>query len=201
MGLITNDRDLHVHVAYRLGNRVVYTKGLKLIPKGEILLTDFHGHLARARCGNVLKVFVPPALVPPAPFVEPDLDTFAPDISVDIPDYQPDLPESPAAPVPAVVMPNSPEDWGDTYPITPISFIPGGFIPFSPTPCPPQGPPPTAVPEPNSGLLILAFIALIAVCWAISSSFEERRQIYRVLDLHPREEEKDKDHVANTEVR
>ena len=214
LGLVVNDRDLHVHVAYRLGNRVVYTKGLKLIPKGELLIADAAGHLARARCGNVLKVFVPPAQVTPPAAPEPDIDAMVPpaapepdidamvppDTAVDIPDYSPELSEYPTAP--RTPMPDVPEQWGSVTPILPFSFVPSSpvlFVPSTPL-YPTPTPTPNPVPEPGSGYLVLIGVVLAALVWAVTNVLAEAHKLERFLALNLNREEEQTD-VADTEIR
>lgn len=204
LGYVALDHDMHVHVAYRQGNRVVYTKGLKLIPKGELLITDTAGHLARARCGNVLKVFVPPAQVTPPAAPEPDTDTIVPpDTPEPVVDTFTDLPSPPPPPsdVPVTVTPDTPEEWGTVYPVVPISFVPGTPVFFQPpsyTPTP--QPPATTAPEPGSGFLILIGVALIALVWGVTNILAEGHKVERFLALNLSKEE-DKEDVADTEVR
>ncbi len=143
-------QDMYVYVAYRVGNKVYYTKKKHKVCKGEEIITDGKNS-ARTRCANrITKVFKAPNIVfnEPKP---PELDILEPPESpyLDVPDnplitqnynpyprieeYQAPKPEpiasSGASPLPKPVLPSE-------VILPGIQPIAGGVAPplFSPGP-------------------------------------------------------------------
>jgi hypothetical protein len=164
-------RDRKVHVSYRLGDRIFWTKKEVTLRAGETLLSDGE-HLARTRCGNRIAA-VPDGptspLEPPVEVIDRPVFPHPPAITTDA---------IPAAPIwsdqstpillayGGVPVGGAPAGGPPYLPPVPIgapccgaSTNPtkgGGSQPPSPPPSSPQPPPPGAplpppVPPPNSG--------------------------------------------------
>jgi hypothetical protein len=96
--------DMFVYVAYRVGDKVYYTKKKHKVCKGEEVITDGKNY-ARTRCANrMTKVFKAPGIVfnEPKP---PELDLIEP-------------------PEPAIEIPPDPLLAATNYPILPTPFAP-----------------------------------------------------------------------------
>ena len=105
-------RDRYVHVSYRKGNDVLWTKKQVLLRKGETILTDGTTQV-RARCGNCISD------QPLGPTADDEPETVEFDRLVDAP--------PPAAPDVALVQPATPATAGAiTGPVPPGAGV-GGF--------------------------------------------------------------------------
>jgi hypothetical protein len=138
----------HVHVSYRVGNRIYWTSGKTWLRPGEALLSD-GVHTVRGRCGNQV-ADVP--MGPPAP-LEPPIEL----LDEPVPDPPPGIAPLVAyglmfSEVPNLAPPPVPEV------LEPLPSVPLAVLPVPPvlvtevvTPVPPTlGP----VPEPSSLLLL-----------------------------------------------
>jgi hypothetical protein len=158
--IIRLDRDRSMHVSYRLGGQVYWTKRVLKLDKGETLITD-GVHTARTRCGNQISETVSEPALPNEPTVQ-----------------QMNTPVNPQEPVVQTVS-GAPPD-------LPVSQIPGGNLPpgekappsapieNSPTillpPQPPEvptwpatPPPPHIVSVPEPRTLVLLLIGLFGL--------------------------------------
>ena len=150
-----------LHVSYRIGNSVFWTKRKLPLPKGETMLTDGRT-MARTRCGN--RVSANPVF-PTSP-QEPGIQDFAD------PEFSPEIstPYLAAFSVPPPAIPGgaSPGSPGAEFtPGIPFIPLPGGGSVGLPTATPPGGsggtpppggggnPPPVGVPEPSTITLVL----------------------------------------------
>jgi hypothetical protein len=131
---------MSVHVSYRVGDKVYWTKKKLTLNAGEKILTDGTTAL-RERCGNML------SLEPLAPALEAEP---AP------PEFE--LHVDPFMPAPGILL--DPPD-----PAVPMTFgmPPGAYPPVPPLGPPPKDPPagtpsqfsaPTTVPEPSTWMLV-----------------------------------------------
>ncbi len=154
--LIRLTKDREVHVSYRLGNRIYWTKRRLVLFKNETLISDGK-NTSRTRCGN--RISDPPAT--PISREEPvpevlDTPLESPSIS---PLFPPD--NSPVAPPPIILNPDFP-------PVGPI-FIPPIIVPIltggsAPLPVGPKPPTPTPLPEPGTFWLL---IATLPAAWLV----------------------------------
>ena len=164
--VIRLDRARSLHVSYRIGDRIYWTKGRMELAKGETVITD--GVLmARTRCGNLAADVIPGGDQPAILLVEPTteaLDTPVNSAGADIPtDSIP--PESFLTPPDFPVLAAGPGSsfGGGT---TGISSPGGSTGPGSTSPgTGPSSPPPVApVPEPGSlALLIIGLLGIIVL--------------------------------------
>jgi hypothetical protein len=150
--VVRMDRERLMHVSYRFGNRVYWTKRVMKIAKGEAVITD-GVHTARTRCGNLIAEMIPS----PASPLEPtpgELDT---PVGMDFQDpYHPEQV--------ALLGPGGsggeegPSSGGSTPPaILPIGG-PTNPVPYIPLP----GPPPVVkVPEPGTAILFLTALPIL----------------------------------------
>jgi hypothetical protein len=135
---LTEDRA--VHVSYRRGGGIYWTKKKITLFKGETLITDGK-NASRTRCGN--RISDPP--VAPSSPDEPATALF----------------DEPVAPPPAAPLPppyaSAPITPGASVPIVPIvPIFPGGGSPPPGGHKPPNPPPnPVPVPEPNTFYLLM----------------------------------------------
>jgi hypothetical protein len=138
---------LQVHVSYRVGDQVYWTRRTLTIRAGERVLTDGSTTL-RARCGNILSIdALSPALEdePPPPDFDLHVEPFMPGGAVTT------LSDSPpplfAPPVDPHVPLGTPTLLSDPPPLVPRG---------TPTPLsgPPPLDPPLPVPEPSTWLLV-----------------------------------------------
>ena len=152
--IVRLDHERLMHVSYRIGNQVYWTKRLMKLAKGETVITDGE-HTARTRCGNQI------AEVPPSPvsLVEPspdELDTPVAPLAIDFKNpYRLDEVSPPGA---GVSPPGTDPPPGHQTPpvlVGPVSASPISFVPL------PGTPPVIHVPEPGTAtLLLVAFPAL-----------------------------------------
>ena len=169
--LIRLDRERSMHVSYRLGNEIFWTKRELTVKKGEMLITD-GVQTARTRCGNLISETVTSAVYTNEPPVE-DLDRaekipFTPG-ELDSDDRFPDLESAPAENVPAPVV-SAPISTADPigHETSPTGPGPGQGIflpPISPGSNPystsPRRPPVVNTPEPGTGIQLLVSILVI----------------------------------------
>jgi hypothetical protein len=159
--IIRLDQDRLVHVSYRIGDRVYWTKRALRLRKGEALITDGE-ETARTRCGNMISKSLGGAVSPNEP-TEPELNApvETPHPSADLvsdnrlPELVPPPPRD--VPLPSYTPP----------PLPPVAATPwsgGGshlFIPL-PEPTPrrrqtgsPTPPPVVSTPEPGTAIQFL----------------------------------------------
>jgi len=155
------DEELSMHVSYRLGDRVFWTKRELRLPKGETVITD--GDLiARTRCGNLLAEEIAGPVSPNEP-TEQQLNPPATQLAV-AGDPDPDYRFPPLDPGPGAIPTSIPVDstTSGASPVLPVSPGPGEPNPF-PIPISPASPPNPVLntPEPGTGVLLLA--ALLAL--------------------------------------
>ena len=144
--IIRLDRERSMHVSYRLGNQVYWTKRELKLAKGETLITA-GAHTARTRCGNQIAEMMPVQASPKEPTPE-ELDT---PVAVD--SNNPLHVSEPGAtdPVEPTFGPR-PSSGGKTPPVD--TAPPGHTNPILYVPFP--GPPPVVkVPEPGTAILFL----------------------------------------------
>ncbi len=151
--IIHAPKDKLVHVAYRMDNRIFWTKKKLRIRKGEALVTD-GTHYARARCGN--RITESPR--PPTSPLEPTVAELDPPL---LPPETPVIPTpwSPYVLEPTVPLGAPPPLTGEPYfpPIFPVPFgVPPGSLPPSNPPLPVNNlpPDPSPVPEPPTMWLV-----------------------------------------------
>jgi hypothetical protein len=159
--VIRLDHEQLMHVSYRIGNQVYWTKRLMKLAKGEAVITDGE-HTARTRCGNQIAEVIPS----PVSLVEPtpeELDTpvapLAP-LAIDFKDpYRLDEVSPPRA---GVSPPETDPSPGRPTPPVLVGPVSANPIPFAPPPVTlPVTPPVVRVPEPGTAtLLLVAFPAL-----------------------------------------
>lgn len=158
-----------MHVSYRIGSNIFWTRRMMHIKAGETILTD-GVTCARGRCGNRMsdtlgKTFVPPVEeLTEESFDTPDLGTppsivsFLPQISA------PSMPILPP-PIITAIMPTvveSPNEWA---PVPRHIFPPALTGPGSPgiVLARPTAPADVAVPEPGTWCLVAGSLGLLLV--------------------------------------
>jgi hypothetical protein len=149
--IIRLDRERSIHVSYRLGDHVYWTKRKLKLAKGETLITD-GVHTARTRCGNLISSTVLPPVFPSEPTVR-EMDTPQDPRETDFqigsgPQPGPPVTQTPGSGGPPVENGSPPPGNGDG----PIIFGPPGPPASSPTP---PTPIPVGVPEPTTPVLLL----------------------------------------------
>jgi hypothetical protein len=150
--IIRLDRERSLHVSYRLGDHVYWTKRKLKIAKGEILITD-GVRTARTRCGNLISATMLPPVFPGEPAVR-EMDTPQDPRDMDFqigsgPQPDPPVTQTPGSGAPPVEDGSSPRGNGDGPIIFGSSSGPPGSSP------PPPTPPPVGVPEPRTLVLLL----------------------------------------------
>jgi hypothetical protein len=157
------DRARLLHVSYRIGDRIYWTKRRLNLAKGETVITD--GVLmARARCGNLAAEVIPNTSEPATLLIEPTpeaLDTPVNSPAVDIPAESAPLESLLTPPVdsPALAVNSGPTSAGTIGIVSSGGTSgPGGS---SPGTGPSSPVPPVPVPEPGS--LALLSIGLLAI--------------------------------------
>jgi hypothetical protein len=136
-------KDRAVHVSYRRGGGIYWTKKKITLFKGETLITDGK-NASRTRCGN--RISDPP--VTPSSPDEPSPGVFD----------EPVVPPPPVAPLPPPYG-STPVTPGGSVPIVPIiPIFPGGG---SPPPVGTKPPNPTPVPEPDTFYLLIGSLPVV----------------------------------------
>jgi hypothetical protein len=169
--LIRLDRERSMHVSYRLGNEIFWTKRELTVKKGETLITD-GVQTARTRCGNLISETFTSAVYINEPPVE-DLDRaekipFTPG-ELESDDRFPDLESPPVENVPA---PGGSAPIGRTDPIghgtSPtgpgpdlVIFLPPTSPGSSPYSTSPRRPPIVNTPEPGTGIQFLVSVLVM----------------------------------------
>jgi hypothetical protein len=166
------DRARLLHVSYRIGDRIYWTKRRMSLPKGETIITD-GVRMARTRCGNLAADVIPAASQLSTLVTEPTpeaLDTPANSVGVAISteNVPLELLLTPPADSPALAVEGGPSSAGTTSIPTPGgSTGPGGTspgtLPSSPIPVVP-------VPEPGTLLQLSAGLAALALLRKFVSS-------------------------------
>jgi hypothetical protein len=156
--IIRLDRERSLHVSYRIGNHIYWTKRKLKLAKGETLITD-GVHTARTRCGNLISGTMLPPVFPSEPAVR-EMDTPQDPRDADFQIGSGPQPGPPVTQTPGSGAP--PEDGsrpgnGDGPIIFGSSGPPGG----GPGPTPPT-PTPVGAPEPSTLVLLLTgLLALV----------------------------------------
>ncbi len=151
--IVILDRTRAIHVSYRIGNQVYWTKRQVNIAKGELLITD-GVHTARTRCGNQIAELMPVQVSEKEPSPE-QLDTPI-EIGINTPSRAAN-PET-LGPIPVPTISKVPPT-GETPPNDPSSPVLTNPTPYVPLP----GPPPVVhVPEPGTAFLLLTAFPVIA---------------------------------------
>lgn len=183
--LVRLDKPRFVHVSYRIGDKVYWTRKKVQLAAGEYLLSDGR-HLARTRCGNRIadEVQAPVLASEPAPEVLEqsfasaeglvDLTASVADAAFTQPASAARAPEAPA--VRTVAAPRLPQGWNPPIPSGPLTPPPQYHAvvasdprPQGKTPVPPPTPVqvktdlPTPVPEPGSAPLVGLALAALAL--------------------------------------
>jgi hypothetical protein len=169
-----------VYVAYRMHDKVFWTKKRLMIRKGEALVTDGI-HYARARCGNRIA----DSPVPPTSNPEPSVTDLDPPWLPDPPTVTfPSVPSVTDSPIPALAPPST---GGSYFPPTPpipfgpdsgptpptTSLPPGSHTPSGAVqPAPTSGPNVAPIPEPPT--IWLASIG--AACTLLRQLWRNRRK-------------------------
>ena len=160
-GIIRLDRDRSMHVSYRLGSQVYWTKEELKLDKGETLITD-GVHMALTKSGNMISESVSEPVLLNEPSVQ-EMDTPLDSQVTDIQTASDVPPDIPVTQIPGINMP--PIEIAPPLPA--IENDPGILLPPGPPGVPswPAPPPPThvvSVPEPRTlVLLLIGFIALV----------------------------------------
>lgn len=163
--VIRLDHDRSVHVSYRVGDRVFWTRRELKLAKGETLITD--GVVtARTKCGNLISEDIVGPVSPSEP-TELALNTPL-EIHYNAGDPESDdrftelAPPPAAAPSSSSYLPSPPEG-GRSTPLVPILLVPQPTPrPYAPAP-PPPNPPVVNTPEPGTEIQLLA--GLLGILW------------------------------------
>ena len=154
------DKPRAVHVSYRVGNRIYWTKNRMWLRRGETLISDGK-NLARTRCGNrisgeaalpvlehepQMKMLDEPAPIPEPQFAETPLDFMA-------------LTAAQGSPLPV----GAPAPGGHLVPPPGVFGPPIGCCVGIHSGGPPVLPPPVGTPEPGAGLLLLFGILSVSL--------------------------------------
>ena len=181
--IIQLDRDRFMHVSYRLGNKVYWTKRELRLAKGEMLITDGI-QTARTRCGNLISTTVLGSVGPNEPTPK-QLDTpqIPPDTDIQISSNREDIPGGPLwTQIAGAIVPPagevSPPAETVNYPVTPVPPGPPETVNYPVIIGPPSGPgvapwpsPPgptriVSVPEPATVILLLiGLFAVVMLLW------------------------------------
>jgi hypothetical protein len=157
------DRARSLHVSYRIGGRIYWTKRRMNLPKGETVITD-GVRMARTRCGNLAADVIPNSTQPLTLSIEPTaeaLDTPADSLGANIPTENfplESLLTSPVNPF-ALAIESSESSTGATTGASSSAILisppgtPPGTRPSTPVP---------VVPVPEPGILIQLSIGLVA---------------------------------------
>jgi hypothetical protein len=159
--IIRLDGDRSMHVSYRLGSKVYWTKRELKLAKGETLITD-GVHMARTRCGNLISKAVSEPVSQNEPTVQ-EMDT---PLNLQGTDVQigsniatgPTLTQTqtPSPGVPPVEgSPPPPDSGNDPIILEPPATLEPGHIGAGPWPTLPSPTHVVPVPEPNTLLLLL----------------------------------------------
>jgi hypothetical protein len=146
-------RNKLVHVAYRMHDKIFWTKEKLMVRKGEALVTDGI-HYARTRCGNRISEFP----VPPTSQPEPTITDLDPPLLPDTPPVTfPPSPSYTESRTPGLIPPSSGEPYFSGFASTPLApggvDVPGGngpsdSVPGFGQPQPTSGTDVTPTPEP-----------------------------------------------------
>ena len=162
------DRNRRMHVSYRLGSNVYWTKRELRLAKGETLITD-GVHMARTRCGNLISNTVSGPVSQNEPTVQ-EMDTPLNPQDTDVrivsgAPLDPSLTQMPGPGVPPVEggpPPPPPHSSGnDPIILGPPAPIGPGSIGAGPWPTPLS--PARVVPVPEPSTLLLLLIGLFAL--------------------------------------
>ena len=159
--IIRLDRDRSMHVSYRLGSQVYWTKEELKLDKGETLITD-GVHMALTKSGNMISESVSEPVLLNEPSVQ-EMDTPLGSQVTDLQTASDVPPDIPVTQIPGINMP--PIEIAPPLPA--IENDPGILLPPGPPGVPswPAPPLPThvvSVPEPRIlVLLLIGFIALV----------------------------------------
>jgi len=171
--IIRLDGGRSMHVSYRIGSKVYWTKRELKLAKGETLITDGI-HMARTRCGNLVSKAVAEPVSPNEPKIQ-DMDTpLNPrDTGVlpgsDLPSG-PSLTRIPGPGMPPVEVGSPPHDSGND----PIILGPPARIGIGSWPTPPSPTPVVPVPEPST--LFQVLIGLFALMLLRRQGAQHSRQ-------------------------
>jgi len=150
--IVRLDHERLMHVSYRIGNQVYWTKRTMKLAKGETVITDGE-HTARTRCGNQIAELVPSPVSAAEPTPD-ELDTPALPHAVEFNNparvnevFPPVEGEAP----PEIPTESNPSSGGQTPPVLvgPVSTNPVPYVPL------PGTPPVVHVPEPGTATLLL----------------------------------------------
>jgi hypothetical protein len=159
--IIRLDHERLMHVSYRIGNQVYWTKRLMKLAKGETVITDGE-HTARTRCGNQIAEAIPSPVSPAEPRPEELNTPVAPVAPLAIDSKNPFRLDEVSPQGPVVSPPETGSTPGRQTPpvlVGPVSANPFPFVPLPVTS--PVTPPVVLVPEPGTAeLLFIAFPAL-----------------------------------------
>jgi hypothetical protein len=157
--IIRLDRDRSMHVSYRLGSQVYWTKKKLKLEKGETLITD-GVNTARTRCGNLISETLSEPVFPNEPTVrEMDAPLNPPETGIQTASDVP--PDPPVTEIPGInILPVEEAPPPPSIENDPVILLPPGppGVPSWPAP-----PPPHVVSVPEPGTLVLLSIGLIAV--------------------------------------
>jgi len=162
--IIRLDRDRSMHVSYRLGSQVYWTKKELKLAKGETLITD-GVHTALTRCGNLISETVSEPISLNEPTVQ-EMDTPLDPQVTDIQIANNVPPDLPVTQIPSINMP--PVEKAPPPPA--IENDPVILRPPDPAGVPswPAPPPPThvvSVPEPRTLVLLLIGLIALVLLW------------------------------------
>jgi hypothetical protein len=163
--IIRLDRDRSMHVSYRLGSQVYWTKKKLKLEKGETLITD-GVNTARTRCGNLISETVSEPVVPNEPTAQ-EMDTPLNPQDTGIQTASNDPPDPPVTEIPGINLPPVEE----APPPPPVENDPAILLPPGPPGLPawPASLPPAhvvSVPEPRTPvLLLIGLIAVVLLRW------------------------------------
>ena len=159
--IIRLDHERLMHVSYRIGNQVYWTKRLMKLAKGETVITDGE-HTARTRCGNQIAEAIASPVSPVEPRPEELNTPVAPVAPLAIDSKNPFRLDEVSPQGPVVSPPETGSTPGRQTPPVLVELVSANPIPYVPLPVTsPVTPPVVLVPEPGTAeLLFIAFPAL-----------------------------------------